>query len=126
MNRKKRGQLFVKVRRCLFIGLVLILSLIGCSKEAPITEQIYEHLEKSVELESDYAEYQEEILELEQKEQNFYDEITDLSSDEIEKIKLLASEAMEVINEREELIEKEKERIDASKEEFSKVERDRK
>src|SRR5690625_7207107 len=85
MNRKKRGQLFVKVRRCLFIGLVLILSLIGCSKEALITEQIYEHLEKSVELESDYAEYQEEILELEQKEQNFYDEITDLSSDEIEK-----------------------------------------
>src|SRR5690625_5525765 len=119
MNRKKRGQLFVKVRRCLFIGLVLILSLIGCSKEAPITEQIYEHLEKSVELESDYAEYQEEILELDQKEQNFYDEITDLSSDEIEKIKSLASDAMDVINEREGLNEKEKESKAAFNDEYT-------
>lgn len=112
----------MKIRRSIFVFMILLIGLVGCKKETPVTELIYDHLEESVALENDYAKYQEEIFQLEQEEQDIYKEITELTSDDFDKIVSLSEKAIEIIKKREELIELEQESISSSKEEFLKVE----
>src|SRR5699024_11418343 len=118
MQRKKRGKLFVNIRRVLIVFAVLVIGLVGCSKEASVTEQIYDHLEESVSLESDYAKYQQEIFELEQEEQDIYNKVVDLTEDDFAEIVSLSKDALEIIDEREEIMALEQESISNSKEEF--------
>lgn len=105
----------------LLIGLCFILLLSACSGESTI-EMIYEHLEEAVKLEDNFAKQQEDINQLEQQEQELYAQIIDLQMNEMDKIKELSQQAIGIIEERKEKMNLEKESIDASKEEFTKIE----
>lgn len=105
----------------LLIGLCFILLLSACSGEST-REMIYEHLEEAVKLEDNFAKQQEDINQLEQQEQELYAQIIDLQMNEMDKIKELSQQAIGIIEERKEKMNLEKESIDASKEEFTKIE----
>ncbi|RLL45519.1 hypothetical protein D8M04_10025 [Oceanobacillus piezotolerans] len=85
-------------------------------------EEIHNHLEKAVSLESDFVDKQNEITQLEVREQEIYSEIINLDMEEYKEITELSEEAITIIEERASLIEVEKESIDASQEEFNKIE----
>lgn len=105
----------------LYIVLGAIIVLSACN--GPSTqEKIYEHLEESVHLEAEFEEVQGQIIALEEQEQDIYNQISELGNDEFEEIKSLSEEAIDSIEERSNLIVLEKESIDASQEEFEKVE----
>lgn len=100
----------------MFIITVVIGLLSGCGKS--VEEEIYTHLENAVSLEAAFEEQQQPLVDLEKKEQGIYEKIIKLGMSEFEQIKLLSQEAIVVVDERETRIEKEKESIDESKEEF--------
>lgn len=102
--------------RNMFIITVVIGLLSGCGKS--VEEEIYTHLENAVSLEAAFEEQQQPLVDLEKKEQGIYEKIIKLGMSEFEQIKLLSQEAIVVVDERETRIEKEKESIDESKEEF--------
>ncbi|TMN23442.1 YkyA family protein [Lentibacillus cibarius] len=101
------------------VTLVVILS--ACSGTSA-SEQIYNHLEKAVELEETFEKQQNPIVALEQKEQEIYNKIIELSMDEYDKMKELSEEAIANIEKREKKIGLEKESMQASKKEFMKME----
>ncbi|MFC3038657.1 YkyA family protein [Virgibacillus xinjiangensis] len=96
-------------------------SLAACSSESAEV-RIHNHLEEAVVLEEGFEEQQSEITALEKQEQELYSQIVDMGSDEMGKIKETAEKAIDVIDEREERIELEKESINSSEEEFLKIE----
>lgn len=106
--------------KLLLAGLFSLLLLSACSGEST-QEQIYNHLEKSVEFETGFVDQQQPIAELEQKEQDIYQKISDLGIDEYEEIKSLAEEAIATIDERQTLTKNERNSIDNAKEEFDKI-----
>lgn len=85
-------------------------------------EEIYNHLEKAVSLETVFEEQQQPLVELETKEQNLYEKIIQLGMSEFDEIKVLSKQALAIIDEREARIEKEKESINASEQEFLLIE----
>lgn len=99
----------------LFVTLFIAL-LSGCGMSAE--EEIFSHLENAVGLEADFEKQQQPLVELEKREQTIYEKIIKLGMSEFEQIQRLSKEAIEVVNERETRIEKEKESIESSKEEF--------
>ncbi|MFB1051577.1 YkyA family protein [Paraliobacillus sp. JSM ZJ581] len=99
---------------------VLILVLSACSSQTT-TEKVYEHLEESVSLESEFVNQQEPLTKLEEEEQKNYNEISKLSMEEFDQINSLADQALDSIEERKEILETEKNSIDAAKEEFDKI-----
>ncbi|GAB3068271.1 YkyA family protein [Virgibacillus ainsalahensis] len=103
----------------LMIGFFLILA--ACNSESA-EMQIHNHLEEAVELEEGFEQQQSEITELERQEQELYSQIADLGMDEFEQIQEISQQAIEVIDQRADKIELEKESIEASKEEFNKTE----
>ncbi|TFJ94510.1 YkyA family protein [Lentibacillus salicampi] len=100
---------------------ILVIFLSACNGTAT-SEQIYNHLEKAVELENTFEEQQDPIVKLEQKEQEIYSQIIDLSMEKFDEMKKLSGQALDNIEARKEKINLEKESIEASKEEFSNVE----
>lgn len=112
--------MFLK-RSFLYIGITLIIFLTACNGTST-QEKIYEHLEEAVHLESDFADEQDKIIELEKQEQEIYEQIVDLEMGEFDTIKELSQQALEIIAERSNKIELEKESIDASQNEFKQVE----
>lgn len=98
---------------------VFLLSACGGTTE----EQIYNHLEEAVDLEAGFDEQQNEITELEKQEQKIYSEIIELGSDELDEIKKSAQQATEIIEERADKLEAEKESISESKAEFEKTDK---
>lgn len=119
MQHKNGGN---KVR---YKSIVLILFsaflLVACSGEST-EELMYQHMEESVKLESDFVTQQQPLSELEKKEQELYQEISELSADEFEQINELANTAIESIEQRRVHIKAELDSIEASKAEFDKVE----
>lgn len=100
-----------------FLFVILCIALLsGCGRSAE--EEIFTHLENAVGLEADFEKQQQPLVELEKKEQTIYEKIIKLGMSEFEQIKGLSQEAIEVVNERESRIEKEKESIESSKKEF--------
>src|SRR5690625_257821 len=97
--------------------IVFILSvfiLVACN--GPATEELmYEHMEESVNLESEFVAQQQPLSELEQEEQELYEKISTLSADEFDQINQLADEAIESIELRREHIDAELDSIEASK-----------
>ncbi|WP_343327789.1 YkyA family protein [Lentibacillus saliphilus] len=108
-------------RTVLLLTFIMIGVLSACTG-ASTTEQIYDHLEKTVELEAGFEEQQEPIIALERQEQAIYKQIIEIGMEDFDKIKSLADEAIDLIDKRREKIELEKESIEKAKEEFSKVE----
>lgn len=107
-----------KILSLLLIGFFTVLS--ACSGEST-QEKIHNHLEEAVALEQDFEDIQSEITELEKQEQELYSQIIALGMDDFDKIKKLSDEAVGVIDERADKISKEKDSIEASQEEFNKI-----
>ncbi len=104
------------------IVLLFALSIIlaGCSGENA-ADKMYEHLEKSVELEQPFADQQEPFMKLEEEDQTIYNELIELSSDEMDQIKTLQEEALTNIDKRREMLATEKESIEAAEKEFGNI-----
>ncbi|MBU8906756.1 YkyA family protein [Desertibacillus haloalkaliphilus] len=109
------------MRMGLFIIMLLAsMVLSGCSTDP--AETIYNHLEKAVAMEDVFEQQQQPLVDAEQREHQLYEEIISLGVEEFEEIRSLAEEALTIVEQRQGYIEKEKESLDASFEEFLKVE----
>ncbi|GAF63910.1 hypothetical protein BTS2_0802 [Bacillus sp. TS-2] len=98
----------------------LMILLVGCSQNT--AEDVFNHLEKAVELEQPFEEQQAVLVEAEEKEHQIYEEAIALGLDEFEQIIVLSDEALSSIDQREEAVSLEKESIESSYEEFKQVE----
>ncbi|HLR41472.1 MAG TPA: YkyA family protein, partial [Virgibacillus sp.] len=104
----------------LLLTISLVTFLTACNSGST-EEKIHGHLEEAVTIEADFEKHQNEITDLEKKEQELYSEIIDLSSEEFDEIRQASQEATEIIDERTDKIELEKESIEASQDEFEKT-----
>lgn len=100
---------------------IIISALQACNKAPSPEEKIYTALEKVVTLEDIFKEQQEPLIQLEKQEKELYDKIISLGIKEFDQIVKLSEEAMLIINEREEKINKEKDSIANSNEQFQTV-----
>lgn len=91
----------------------------GCS--ASPEEEIQSILEAAVQKEKGFEEQQTPITESEKKEKQLYGQIIGLSMKEFDRIVRLSDDALKNIENREELIEKERKSILSAKEEFNKM-----
>ncbi|MBM7659536.1 DNA repair exonuclease SbcCD ATPase subunit [Bacillus mesophilus] len=107
--------------RIITISIFLIMFLTGCNSGPQPEEQIYVHLEQAVKLETEFEEQQEPMTNLEQKEKELYNQIIDLGLKELEQIKKLSGEAIQIVDNRKELLDQEYESIKQSKSEFDKI-----
>src|SRR5690625_4550968 len=98
-----RGRIFLMRKIILFILITAVLFLAACSGDS-VTNTMYEHLEKSVELEEPFIESQQQLISLDSKEQEIYGQLIELSADEMDKVNELADEAITTINDRKEIL----------------------
>jgi len=102
----------------LLFGFVSIL-LAGCGGDPDQT--IHEHMEKSVEIESNAAKDQNAIVTAEKQEKQIYEELIGQGDNQLDKIQKLSDKATKNIKKRAALIKKEKESMDESKENFAEI-----
>lgn len=100
--------------------LMMTVVLIGCSGQS-VAHDMYDHLEKTAELEQPFAEQQEDFANLENEEQDLYNQMIELSADEMDEINSLSEQALATIEERIELLTVEKESMEEAEAEFAKV-----
>ena len=105
----------------LLLGIVLVLSAAGCSNKTP-EEKSYDSLEELASIEKGYEEQHEPLKKLEEEDSEIYAQIIELGMKEMEEITSLSNDAIEGIKKREELMKKEKESIDDSRQQFSEFE----
>ncbi|MGP4040448.1 YkyA family protein [Gracilibacillus sp. D59] len=108
------------MRRLLQFGFLLTLVLAGCSGESAAND-MYDHLEKTVELEQPFAEQQEPFQALEKEEQELYNQIIELTADQMDEITSLSEQAITTIEDRKELLQTELESMQKAEQEFSQV-----
>ena len=102
----------------LLLGIVLAVSAAGCSNKTP-EEESYDLLEELASIEQGYEEQHEPLQKLEAEDNEIYAQIIELGMKEMDQITSLSDDAIEGIEKREELMKKEKESIDQSRERFS-------
>ncbi|MED3824287.1 YkyA family protein [Priestia flexa] len=102
------------------IGISMML-LAGCSAESGDELEVYKALEKVADQEKQFIKEQQPMTALEDKENVLYEEILSIGMKEKEKVDEKASEALQLLGEREEHLVKEKESMQRSKEEFEKA-----
>ncbi|MFE8703712.1 YkyA family protein [Cytobacillus sp. FJAT-54145] len=106
-------------KTCLFMVFVIVmLVMTGCLNKQTPTDKIYELLETVVATEKDFEEQQDPLVELERKEKVLYDQIISLGMKEFDQIVKLSDEALAVVEQRKEHIDREKQSITSSKEQF--------
>ncbi|WP_209123690.1 YkyA family protein [Alkalihalobacillus sp. BA299] len=111
----------MKLKHLSFIlGVVMVLFLGACGSKP--AENMYTHLEKAVVLEEVFEQQQEPLVAAEKKEHEIYEQIIKLGMSEFEEIVELSNQAISIVQERRELIDKEKMSIEAGYEEFIKIE----
>ncbi|HEY4552122.1 MAG TPA: YkyA family protein [Bacillaceae bacterium] len=98
--------------------LVTAMIIAGCSSPE---ENIYSILEETAVKEKDFENQQKPLAGLEEQEKKLFDQIMALGMKDFEKINTLTDEALENLDKREELIDKEQAAIEASKKEFEKL-----
>ncbi|MBN6889209.1 peptidoglycan hydrolase CwlO-like protein [Cytobacillus horneckiae] len=105
------------------ILLLILMSFVmsGCINKEP-EQKMYDALEKVVAAEQVFKEQQDPLVQIEQQEKKIYDEIISLSMKEFDKIKKLSNEAIDLVEQRKAHMEKERESIVQSKQEFEKTE----
>ena len=101
--------------------LILIIGLTGCLNNSSPEEKIYDTLEEVASLEKDFKEQQEPLQKLEEEDNEIYGKIIQLGMKELEEIQALSNDAIEGIEERKELMEKEKAAINKAKERFKDI-----
>ncbi|MUV36276.1 putative lipoprotein YkyA [Lentibacillus sp. JNUCC-1] len=109
-------------RTILITAFMMIISFLSACTGTSTSEKIYDHLEKTIELEEDFEAQQKPIVELEKQEQAIYKEIIEIGMDDFDKIKSLADDALDIIEQRREKLDTEKESINKAKKEFSEIE----
>lgn len=77
---------------------------------------MYEHFEEAVKIESEIEQLQAPLIEAEEKEMEYFTEMTEIA--ELEELEKIAKEAIESAEKRKQLMDEEKEKIEASYEEF--------
>lgn len=116
---KEENQL--RLSKLLLVLIFTALIAVGCNKGPSTAEMMYDHLEKAVALEETFQEQQEPLVNLEQEEKALYDQIIDLGMKDIEENQKLTEDAIALIEQRRNLLEVEKESIEAAKSEFDKI-----
>ncbi|MGD7010079.1 YkyA family protein [Metabacillus sp. 84] len=114
----------IKTNKWLMLGMGAVLTgslLTGCMGASP-SEQAYEALENVVSKESSFKEEQKPLIELEKKENEIYSEIIALGMKDFEKIKSLSEDALEIVKNRKEKIEAERNSIEESEKAFKEAE----
>ncbi|MFS0637167.1 YkyA family protein [Mesobacillus foraminis] len=104
-----------------FIILALTVLSAGCMDRKTPAEEMFDKLEKVVEIEQTFEEQQEPLVKLEKEEKELYAQLIELNMDEYEKIVNLSDQAISIADKRKEHIDKEKDSIEESKKEFSGV-----
>lgn len=102
-------------------ALAFSLFLTGCTNGDSPEQEIFQTLEKVVELEASFEEQQEPLLELEKKETAIYEEILSLGMKEFDQIVKLSQEGLGLVEQKEAAMEEEKKSIEAAREEFVEV-----
>lgn len=102
------------------IGISMML-LAGCSAESGDELEVYKALEKVADQEKQFIKEQQPMTALEDKENVLYEEILSIGMKEKEKVDEKASEALQLLDEREKHLVKEQESMQRSKEEFEKA-----
>jgi hypothetical protein len=112
----------MKQKMLSLVGIFLVIGLLSaCNQDDQVVEQMMDKLEKTAEVEADFAAQQDPLVELETKEQALYEQMKELGLGEIDEIIKLANEASTYADERKTLIANEKQAIDASNAEFEEV-----
>ena len=101
--------------------LILIVGLTGCLNNSSPEEKIYDTLEEVASLEKDFKEQQEPLQKLEEEDNEIYGKIIQLGMKELEEIQALSNDAIEGIEKRKDLMEKEKAAINNAKERFKDI-----
>lgn len=104
-----------------FIWVLGIVFLTGCFNSTTPQQEIYEVLETVVAKEEPFEKQQDPLVELEKNENELYNKIISLGMKEYDQIVKLSDEALAAAEKRKVHMEKEEESIQASKEEFKKV-----
>ncbi|WP_249869919.1 YkyA family protein [Oceanobacillus saliphilus] len=112
----------MQFKNLLFILSTVMLALLTACSGQSTEEQIHSHLEEAVVLEAEFEDQQSVITDLEVQEQEIYNQIIDLGMDDFDQITELSNQAIGIIDQREEEIDVEKQSIEASHEEFAKIE----
>lgn len=109
--------------RLLFVAVLsTCLLLAGCTeKKISPAENMYTKLESVVVAEEDFADQIDPLAELEQQEHELFEQIVSLSMNEFDQIVELSEQALKVVEERNQFIEKERKSMLASEEKFKEV-----
>ncbi|MBM7703385.1 YkyA family protein [Metabacillus iocasae] len=102
------------MKKYVVVGALVSGLLAGCSNDSVPELAVYESFEKVVAEEKAFSSQQRSLTELEQKEKDMYDEIISLGMKEHERVKKVANQALKIVNEREERLEKESKSIKKS------------
>ncbi len=101
----------------------MMLSMTGCRNSQTPTEKMYRELEKVVTIEKNFEKQQDPLVRLEKQEQELYNQIISLGMKNPEEIRNLADKALDSVAQRKEHIEKEEKSMEASENEFKKIEK---
>lgn len=104
----------------MFVSSVFLLT--GCFGQSP-EEKIYEVLELVATAEKTFEEQQDPLVQLEKDEKVLYDKIISIGKKDQEQINQLSDTALDNIEKRKNLMQKEQESMDSSEKEFKKAEK---
>ncbi|MEB1809912.1 MAG: YkyA family protein [Bacillaceae bacterium] len=104
----------------LILSITMVMFLAACGNNP--AENMYTHMEKAVVLEEVFEQQQEPLIIAEKKEHELYEQIIKLGMSEYEEIVDLSQQAIAIVQERKQLMDKEKMSIEAGYEEFLKIE----
>ncbi len=104
----------------LVLGMAMVVFLAACGNNP--AEDMFTHMEKAVVLEEVFEQQQEPLVAAEKKEHEIYEQIIKLGMSEYEEIVELSKQAISIVQERKQLMDKEKMSIEAGYEEFLKIE----
>lgn len=110
-------------RTLLFLLFIISLSVLtGCFNKSSTVEDIHALLESVVDLEKPFEDQQDPLVTLEKQEKEIYSKIIALGMKEFDQIVSLSNEALGIVDQRQEHMQKEEKSIQASKQEFAKLE----
>src|SRR5699024_8530409 len=111
----------MRAKKGLFIVVMFLMVIIFVACRQSTVEKIFNQLEEAVLLKEEFEKKKKTISDLKKQKQEIYEKIINLDMEKFSEIKKLSDQAIEMIDERKELLDIEKDSMEASKEEFLKV-----
>lgn len=115
MRQRKRTQVVLCIGLCLF-------TLTGCSAAKSPGEKAFQYMEKAAQQESEFNAQQEPLVKEEQKEQQLYHDILALNMKQFNQIQEKSKQALQIIDKRNQYMQKEKESMDQAEKTFKQAE----